>query len=197
LLLLFFAFIEIHDQEGEGCITKGYVKVAKVAGNLHLAIGASHKNHEKHLHKFKLGDMKHFNASHTINELSFGDYIPNQKNPLQKHAQITQEGIGHFQYFIKVVPMTHIDAQNVTSDSNEYTYTEKVTVINTDKPLAAGGIPGVFFVYDYSPFRVVTVESTVSFSSFIVSCCAIIGGVVSIAGILDSAIYYMFGNSKK
>jgi hypothetical protein len=42
--------------EGEGCVLFGTVTVNKVAGNFHIALGASHKSGGRHVHHFMLSD---------------------------------------------------------------------------------------------------------------------------------------------
>jgi hypothetical protein len=48
---------------------------------------------------------------------------------------------------------------------------------------------GVFFNYDISPMMVKYVESRKPFTHFLTDLCAIIGGVFTVAGMIDGAIY--------
>ncbi|ONK81556.1 uncharacterized protein A4U43_C01F30470 [Asparagus officinalis] len=50
--------------------------------------------------------------------------------------------------------------------------------------------PGVYFIYDFSPIKVIYTEGKVSFLHFLTNICAIIGGVFTVAGIIDSFIYH-------
>ena len=56
----------------------------------------------------------------------------------------------------------------------------------------AVGLPGVFFVYDFSSFLVrKTEESTQpSFVRFLMRICAVVGGVFTVAGLVDSLVYH-------
>jgi len=54
----------------------------------------------------------------------------------------------------------------------------------------AQGLPGVFFMYDISPIKVVFKETQRSFSQFLIGVCAIIGGIFTVASIIDSLLYF-------
>lgn len=48
---------------------------------------------------------------------------------------------------------------------------------------------GVFFFYDLSPIMVTFKETRSSFTHFVTGVCAIVGGVFTVMGLLDSTIY--------
>ena len=52
-------------------------------------------------------------------------------------------------------------------------------------------LPGLFFIYELSPFMVQVTETGVPFTHFLTSVCAIVGGVFTIAGIVDSVLFHM------
>jgi hypothetical protein len=52
-----------------------------------------------------------------------------------------------------------------------------------------GLLPGVFVNYELSPLRVRISERRRSLGHFLTNCCAIIGGVLTVAGLLDSLLY--------
>lgn len=52
-------------------------------------------------------------------------------------------------------------------------------------------LTGVFFIYDISPIMVKFSEKKKSLTYFLTSLCAIVGGVFTVAGIIDSAIYQL------
>lgn len=256
-----------NDQAGEGCRLTGFVEVKKVAGNVHIAVGGSrHNSHsEKHVHKFKLRQMKAFNASHTVHSFHFGELIPEELNlplpPQYKSTIIARKGttelreqlrsallvsersspsvgllsgtaltdlvselhqrslpedettslmsmasqanlwevvnttpdkIGHFQYFFKVVPTTvRREGKEEQLHSHQYAVTTRVVEIDPAQPTQAEGLPGVFFIYDFSPFRTEITEKERHMGSLLTSICAVIGGVVFFIGIIDSAYYYL------
>ena len=50
-------------------------------------------------------------------------------------------------------------------------------------------IIGVFFNYDISPMLIINREERKSFTHFLTGVCAIVGGIFTVAGILDGFIY--------
>jgi hypothetical protein len=64
--------------------------------------------------------------------------------------------------------------------------TEHVTNI---KAREGHGLPGVFIFYEMSPIKVIMSEERKSFLHFITQLCAIIGGVFTVAGLVDRILY--------
>lgn len=50
-------------------------------------------------------------------------------------------------------------------------------------------LPGLFFVYDISPFQVTVTEHTSSLTELVTSLCAILGGIITAAKVLDAALH--------
>lgn len=89
-----------------------------------------------------------------------------------------------YQYFLKIVP-TEFDFLN-----GKQTRTFQYSVSKQDQIVAqGGGLPGVFFILDHSPMRIIYSESKPTFGSLLTSICAIVGGIFSVARIIDSALY--------
>jgi hypothetical protein len=173
-----------------GCMTWGSFTVNKVAGNMHLALGHARKRNVKHVHQFMLKDLHAFNSSHTINYLTFGKHYPGVVNPLDGTTHIIEHGTAHFQYFIKVVPTTYVDSRGVETRTNQFSVTSHNETIATSARHAATTrkIPGVVFIYDISPFMIRVMDESQRLSTFLISLCAIVGGTVSLAGILISCV---------
>ncbi|KAK9111070.1 hypothetical protein Scep_018589 [Stephania cephalantha] len=177
----------IKEEEGEGCNIYGFLEVNKVAGNFHFAPGKSFQQSNVHVHDLLVFQKESFNISHRINRLSFGEYFPGVVNPLDgaKWAQSTPSGA--YQYFIKVVPSVYTDISGHVIQSNQFSVTEHF------KGAEAGhfkSLPGVFFFYDLSPIKVTFFEQHVPFLHFLTNICAIVGGIFTVSGILDSFIYH-------
>lgn len=66
----------------EGCNLLGRVSVKKVAGNFHIALGKGFKVGDRHIHHFNMPDLNHFNTSHVINRMHFGEVVPGFVGPL-------------------------------------------------------------------------------------------------------------------
>jgi hypothetical protein len=180
---------KLKSQVNEGCRIYGYLLVNKVAGNFHFAPGKSFQQNNQHVHDLEIFKMaSSFNLSHTINRLSFGTDFPGIINPLDEAVKIwTKDGSSEYQYYVKVVPTVYEDLKNNILNTNQYSVTEYERTVVTENNQ---GVPGVFFNYDISPIRVIFKETTKSFAIFITSVCAIIGGVFTVASIIDSMVYH-------
>ncbi|XP_073041506.1 uncharacterized protein [Primulina huaijiensis] len=178
---------KVKEEQGEGCNIHGSLEVNKVAGNFHFSPGKSF-----HQSNFQLLDLlafqtENYNISHKINKLTFGDSIPGIVNPLDGVQWLQETPGGVYQYFVKVVPTIHTNIRGHTIQSNQFSVTEHFK--NSGMELTRS-VPGVFFFYDLSPIKVTFTEEHTSFLHFLTHICAIMGGVFTVAGIVDSFIYH-------
>lgn len=192
--LSYYHILETSEQcrEVVGCNVYGDVKVSKVAGNVHVALGKSTVRNGRHVHEFNVKDVADgFNTSHIIHRLQFGDNFGGLvESPLEGVSKIVNEGAYMFHYYIKLVPTMYIDEKDEEGTkiySHQYSVTESnKNVLMTDQQL--GGLPGVFLVYEFTPFLVQKRKKYVPFSHFITSLCAIIGGMYTISAIIDTVM---------
>jgi hypothetical protein len=177
-------------QDKEGCRLKGNIKVNKVPGNFHIS---SHAFHDR-VHAVVGNDIGKLDFSHEIVHLSFGENHDIQTiqtafhegvlSPLDSVKKIRPENVKEpisYEYYIKVVPTTYKTLQDkeyyvhqFTANSNEY---------------RAEGAPAVFFRYDLSPVTVKFAQVQESFFHFIVQVCAIVGGVFTVAGLIEGFLH--------
>ena len=202
----------------EGCMLSGHLKVPKVAGNFHIALGKGLELGSGHVHAFNTSDMYFFNCSHTIHYLSFGpdigksgsldgtthiletkldslekkNLIQRRRNPMAaKSDRSFSDLTGRFEYFVDIVPTSLLSRFGWDIHSHQYSATQRFVVADPEK--AEQGhviIPGVFFMYKIEPFMVHIVPAQDSLLRFLTSICAITGGVITVAGIIDSLIFY-------
>lgn len=173
-----------------GCRVEGFVLVKKVPGNLIVSARSA-------AHSF---DASQMNMSHVVKRFSFGrswshrerddirrmrTYIPRMSgkldgrsyiaNPSESNANVTIE------HYIQAVK-TELRTKNYKL-LEQHVYTAHHSLINTvDIPVAK-------FHYELSPMQVLIEENKKSFTHFITYICAIIGGVYTVAGILDSVLH--------
>eukprot|EP00252_Welwitschia_mirabilis_P013401 TRINITY_DN2948_c0_g3_i1.p1 TRINITY_DN2948_c0_g3~~TRINITY_DN2948_c0_g3_i1.p1 ORF type:complete len:386 (-),score=74.49 TRINITY_DN2948_c0_g3_i1:443-1600(-) len=178
---------KIKEEEGEGCNIYGSLEVNKVAGNFHFAPGKSFQHSNMHVHDILAFQKESFNVSHTINRLSFGAYFPGVVNPLDGVKKIQEPASGMYQYFLKVVPTVYTDIRGNKIMSNQFSVTEHFK--NAELGLSRS-LPGVFFFYDLSPIKVQFTVKRIPFLHFLTNICAIIGGIFTVSGIIDSFIYH-------
>mmetsp|Transcript_13620 Transcript_13620/g.29495 ORF Transcript_13620/g.29495 Transcript_13620/m.29495 type:complete len:401 (+) Transcript_13620:147-1349(+) len=178
----------------DGCNMRGFVEVAKVAGNFHIAPGQTFEVNGVMLHDMSKLRNVHINMTHHIHHLTIGDSYPGKKNPLDGVSKMRKiDGVtGVHEYFLKVVPTSYTrigwfgrhSLQQQTYQYSVQEYFHEVIPSERGKVL-----PGVFFIYDLSPIAVVYEDRRSSILHFIVQLCAIVGGIFTVAGMLDQGIY--------
>eukprot|EP00002_Diphylleia_rotans_P008775 TRINITY_DN18766_c0_g1_i1.p1 TRINITY_DN18766_c0_g1~~TRINITY_DN18766_c0_g1_i1.p1 ORF type:complete len:341 (+),score=75.44 TRINITY_DN18766_c0_g1_i1:51-1073(+) len=178
-----------------GCRIKGFFQVKKVSGNFHIAVGQSYSHSSHHMHDVRLPQLVSFNASHIVHRLSFGDDFPGVIQPLDGTRQIASVS-GQYQYYTKVVPTEYHGSWGRVIQTNQYSVTDYFRPMGLTM-MGPTVLPGVFFWYDFNPIRTILHENSVSFVYFITSLCATIGGVFTVAGLLDSVIYRAYTTSKR
>jgi hypothetical protein len=173
---------------GEGCNLKGQLEVLRVPGNFHIS---SHAFGDI-LGRLQSEGVYKFDISHKINHLSFGseDNIINIKNkfnvgilnPIDGVIKKQIETNKVYEYYLKVVPTTYADIDGNTYNVHQFTS-------NSNEITAQMMVPTVFFRYDISPILVRIEQYKQSLFHFFIQICAIIGGMYSVTGILDSLIH--------
>ncbi|KAM7492681.1 hypothetical protein LguiA_035602 [Lonicera macranthoides] len=169
-----------------GCRIEGFVRIKKVPGNLVFSARSG-------AHSF---DASQMNISHVISHLSFGKklspglisdiqkvqpYIGESNDKLNGQTYINRWDenvtIEHYLQVVKTEVMTR--SRKLVE---EYEYTAHSSLVESHT------IPAAKFHFELSPMQVIVTENPKSFSHFITNVCAIIGGVFTVAGIVDSIL---------
>ncbi|KAH7285273.1 hypothetical protein KP509_33G019900 [Ceratopteris richardii] len=179
-----------------GCRIEGFVKVKKVPGNLMISAHSGS-------HSFDVSTM---NMTHYVSDFSFGRRLP--LNKLKEVMRLTpqlvsqgdhlpvkvyvseHENITH-EHYLQVVKTEVLSTKFHESVLETYDYTVHSNVVQTQT------IPTAKFHYELSPMQVLVKETPKSFSHFITNVCAIIGGVFTVAGIMDSMLHGAMRMMKK
>ncbi|WVQ94760.1 hypothetical protein IAU59_001841 [Kwoniella sp. CBS 9459] len=165
-----------------------------------------------------LRDSNHHDFGHVIHKFRFGADLTasdekavlpkeakwrnslNMRDPLQEVAAYTEESQYMFQYFLKVVSTNFVYLSGEEIPSHQYSVTQYERDLRQGNmpgkdshghmtSHGVSGYPGVFFNYEISPMKVIHTETRQSFAHFLTSTCAIIGGVLTIASLVDSFIW--------
>ncbi|XP_056403689.1 endoplasmic reticulum-Golgi intermediate compartment protein 3 isoform X1 [Hyla sarda] len=184
---------KMQDQKNEGCEVYGFLEVNKVAGNFHFAPGKSFQQSHVHVHAVEIHDLQSFgldniNMTHHIKHLSFGRDYPGLVNPLDETSVSAVQASMMFQYFVKIVPTIYVKVDGEVLRTNQFSVTRHEKIANG--LIGDQGLPGVFVLYELSPMMVKLTEKHRSFTHFLTGVCAIIGGVFTVAGLIDSLIYH-------
>lgn len=173
-----------------GCSIEGKVMVNKVSGNVHVALGKSSVRDGKLIHEFNPEDVKAgFDTTHIVDRLQFGEAVPGVVSPLEGHHK-DAEGISTmFHYYIKLVPTIFKESHGNSKLTNQYSASETTRRASVSPEGQLSGLPGVYFVYDFTPFLVEKTERMKSFGHYLTSLVAIIGGVFGVSAVLDILVY--------
>ncbi|EGR31815.1 hypothetical protein IMG5_101180 [Ichthyophthirius multifiliis] len=175
----------------EGCNISGTMLVNKVPGNFHIS---------SHAYGHVLGQVlsnagkNTIDLSHKVKHLSFGDEfdLKNIKrqfsqgllHPMDNKQKDKPQNILNgitYQYYINIVPTTYVDTGNKNYHVYQFTYNSNEQINNH--------LPTVYYRYDLSPVTVKFSMQKESFLHFLVQICAIIGGIFTVASIVDSIVY--------
>ncbi|KAJ1824719.1 ER-derived vesicles protein erv46 [Coemansia sp. RSA 2671] len=180
-------------QAGEGCRMRGFIEVNKVTGNAQILAGESIKHGSEYMHTYYDYMPHDYDFSHTIHRLSFGDEFSAQTNPLDGVTKKAHSMRAQFQYFTKIVGSEIRYLNGTVLRSNQYSATEFVkgdaTASDTLKVLMSRRTPGFFIMFDISPMRVIYTEHKRSLPSFLTSVCAIVGGIFTVARLVDGFVF--------
>ncbi|KAI0252355.1 endoplasmic reticulum vesicle transporter-domain-containing protein [Lactifluus subvellereus] len=192
---------QIQEQSSEGCNVAGLVRVNKVVGNIHITPGHSFKFRAAQSHIYDFEPYLKNDVSKEMRE-RLGIY----QNPLDEHMARTSKAQYMFHYFLKIVSTQFrtLDGEMVNSHQYSVTHFERDPTTgqagNTNEGLqihhGTAGMPGVFFSYEISPI-IAHRETRQSFAHFLTLACAIVGGVLTVGSILDSALFATQRSLKK
>jgi hypothetical protein len=164
------------------------MEVNRCSGSFHIAPGKSFTLNHVHVHDVQPFSSSQFNMTHTIRTLTFGESIPGTStNPVDGLAGTATEESTMFQYYLKVVPFTYERPREGPIFSNQFSTTRHQKTVSSMS--GESGMPGVFFNYEISPIMIKVSEKSKSFGHFATGVCAIIGGVFTVAGLIDTTIY--------
>lgn len=195
------------EDAGEGCRVRGSVKTDKVAGNFRFKVKPQHVDQKSlqvqapHPSHYPNLDMSHevkniyFESKNDVVTRVLG-LLASPPTPLK--SQVTSLGgeTGLYHYGLQIVPsMKKRNGKLQASDLNSYSVTERrVKLADLNRGLSLGGTTvqnfvGVIFTYEFYPVAVVTEINRQGILQFLVSLCAIIGGLVTVMSLVDKCLH--------
>ena len=108
--------------------------------------------------------------------------------------QTSAPGSALYQYFLQLVPTTYRFLNGSSFDTNQYSATDLVRFIASDGS-DGDTMPGIIFVIEPAPVKVVIVEERRGAILFLTSACAVIGGVFASLGLVDGAVHALLRQS--
>ncbi|KAG2071369.1 endoplasmic reticulum-derived transport vesicle ERV46 [Suillus decipiens] len=207
---------KLKDQADEGCSVSGFIRVNKVVGSIQISPGRSYQTGMQGLVPYLRDDGNPHDFSHQIHEFFFmadDEYNPNKAklgkdmklrmgiadNPLDGVEAKTTKAAYMYQYFLKVVSTQFRTLDGKTINAHQYSSTQferDLTEPNEGENKqgvftrhGVPGSPGAYFNFEISPILIVHSETRQSFAHFLTSTCAIVGGVLTVAALLDSILF--------
>merc|ERR1719310_259912 len=190
--------VEAHSLDGEGCQLVGSVRISRVPGSMRIRAASAE-------HSFNSAVM---NVSHHVDKLLFSSIgeTPRLRHvlPLEQRSGLLSASynmhtpLATLKHYLKVVPFQYAFLDGET----QHTYLYKANYNeyrprklewyegHADASIDTDLVPNAVFHYDISPVMVVMREETQSFSSFVTKICAVIGGIYTVVGLLDSVLYH-------
>merc|ERR1711959_187643 len=186
-----------------GCNIVGHVSGRRVPGILRFSLEGDSSF-----------DARHVNMSHVIHHFSFGPRLDdkwhkyllkyNQAHP-RKEERLPQVGWRYeqtftsnrpfmtYEHFARVVSTTFKYLNGVDFPAYEFSvssnsFTHGKDTVEADPSEHERALPSVAFRYDLSPLQIFITETRMGIGQYVVILCAIIGGVYTIAGILDGVL---------
>uniref|UniRef100_A0A5S6QZZ2 Endoplasmic reticulum-Golgi intermediate compartment protein 3 n=1 Tax=Trichuris muris TaxID=70415 RepID=A0A5S6QZZ2_TRIMR len=177
---------KLRSHRGVGCRVHGWLNVSKVAGNFHIAPGSTVRDAHSHVHSLHSVGPQSFNTSHTVRHFSFGTPYPGKQYPLDGQSTITESGGLMVHYFVKIVPTIYEDSVKNRILTHQFSVTKHQRTIEAAD---MAGLPGFFVSYEFSPLMVQLSHRDTPFAHFLAEVCALIGGIFTVASLLDSCLY--------
>ncbi|KAL3313161.1 Endoplasmic reticulum-Golgi intermediate compartment protein 3 [Cichlidogyrus casuarinus] len=178
-----------------GCRFIGSVEVNKVAGSFHITPGQTMEFLNTHVHDLSNLNLEEFDFQHRIDRLVFGAPYPGLVSPLSgTHSTYNVTSPSQF-YFLKLVPTIYSNEDQSSLASYQYSVTSLQKSTRYSRNLMSkqkeegSGDAGIFFQYEISPVLVRISSERRSFLHFLVNTCAIIGGIYTVASMIDALLY--------
>lgn len=176
--------IEALDNQ-EGCQLEGFINVARVPGNLHISLHVAHDM----MHLLPREYSMKLIFSHIINDLSIGNEdISNLIEEDFKVQDIIQykgigvddlKGITKHEYFLRIVPVQFVNQCNGERIS---TFT---CSMNRNSDFYHAPFGAIYFRYSFEDVTMRYTKVDKGFGTFLVSLCAILGGVFVVLGLIN------------
>ncbi|KAJ7644229.1 Sec1-like protein [Roridomyces roridus] len=165
---------KLREQSNEGCNIAGRIRVNKP--------GRSFQTNSRNVYElvpYLRDDGNRHDFSHVINSFSFaGDDEYDIYKAQASRDMKERMGIGK----------NPLDGTRARAYTNSKTAKAQYMFQYFLKH-GTSGVPGAFFNFEISPILVVHSDTRQSFAHFITSTCAIIGGVLTVASLLDSVLF--------
>eukprot|EP01063_Lacrimia_lanifica_P017250 TRINITY_DN2407_c0_g1_i2.p1 TRINITY_DN2407_c0_g1~~TRINITY_DN2407_c0_g1_i2.p1 ORF type:complete len:456 (+),score=135.73 TRINITY_DN2407_c0_g1_i2:77-1444(+) len=191
-----------------GCNVAGVLTTEKVRGTFSFSPGSAFAMGGRMLRFVSAAENTHYNISHTVHHLSFGDQSvkrfsvtdkPRLVHPLDGYTlHLPHDRLGIMKYIVKAIPVLYT-TNAASEDEGEGQMVARVARANSFEisvnshvktvPLAAAEVsPSISFSYDFHPMQITHVYNRPPLWHFLLELCKVVGGVFTVTGFLDRAV---------
>ena len=184
----------------------------KIAGNIHVALGTTRKINGQVVHSFVQDQLGEFNTSHIISHMRFGEENQlgqeGQLDNISRYVDPTLGKTAAMQYFVHLIPVKqkgkiffrftktskYIPILQPVVDESLVANTDSKKYASSQGPKGMGNVftlPGVYFMYDFSPFVIVREPYQIPLIDLITDLLTVAGGVFALVRLLDSALHFV------
>jgi hypothetical protein len=163
----------------ETCNLKGKLTVNKVRGLFVVRFTRG---------LYNASGLRNFNLSHVLGRIRFGPKVPWTSMPLEaiRVTQKTEEPL-HYLYELVCTPVIFVRDGEIVERT--YEYLPIVTTKSIDKTSLS---PGLFFLYQFTPYTVTVSYRTKSLSALVSATFGILSGGFAITSFLDRFLYKVY-----
>lgn len=185
--------------KGTGCNMAGFVLVKKVPGTLRFAARSeSHTfdhtwmNMSHVVHSFSFGSRPSLKKYQLLQRLHPAGLTPQWADKLFGQSFVSDHPQSTHEHYLQVVLTTVQPKRRPSTQSYDaYEYTVHSHTFLSDD------IPSARVTFDLSPIQILVKDADKPLYHFITTTCAIVGGVFTVAGILDAILYQSLKMFKK
>lgn len=172
-----------------GCRLNGFLMVNKVPGTLHIHQSSDFHNFDHDnvntthfVHKFKFGKELDARQRATVEKRLQGG-ASKTPSKLQNRLFLSEQTNTTHEHYLQVVK-TNLQPLSAKGKAAVYDYTA-----HAHKYESKTSLPAARVAFDFSPIQVTVTEKRKELYHFVTTLCAIIGGVFTVAGMLDSTAF--------
>jgi len=181
-----------------GCNFAGFVLVKKVPGTLHFVARAPghsvdflNMNMSHYVHHLYFGNLPSPRRRRALSTLHPLGLVDDWADKLRGRSFVSPSSGATYEHYMQVVLTSIEPRSSPASRFDAYEYTVQSHAYDAADHAAAK------FTYRMSPIQIVVSEKPKALYHFLTAVCAVVGGVFTVAGIIDGMVHQVNRMSKK
>ncbi|KAI9913151.1 hypothetical protein PsorP6_005895 [Peronosclerospora sorghi] len=185
----------VHPGAIEGCEISGSLSVNRVPGVVvftarsdQVSFTAQAINISHLVHHFSFGQVRRTEKLFTGGNRALA--TPSNRYPLDSRMYTTESENVSIQHFLNVVGFDKKDSSQTHLQQRSYEFSATTTEYGDKQP-------STLFTFDISPLVVQITTETIPFYHLVTHLCAVIGGMYTILGLVNSGVFHAMNSIKK